>query len=117
MTRPYSEDLRERAVARYEAGETARSIAAALAISPSCASKWMKRKRETGSVAPGPGGGATKTPPSRAPGWLGRAGSGRRAQEADAVRSAGGLGARALPIGAIHDPRPGGGAPCARLQN
>jgi putative transposase len=60
MTRPYSEDLRERAVARYEAGETARSIAAALAISPSCASKWMKRKRETGSVAPGQVGGHKK---------------------------------------------------------
>ena len=48
MTRPYSEDLRERAVARYEAGETTRSIAAALRISPSCVSKWSKRKRETG---------------------------------------------------------------------
>jgi hypothetical protein len=33
-------------VARYEAGETTRSIAAALRISPSCVSKWMKLKRE-----------------------------------------------------------------------
>lgn len=60
MTRPYSEDLRERAVARYEAGETTRAIAAALRISPSCVSKWMKRKRETGSLAPDQIGGHKK---------------------------------------------------------
>jgi putative transposase len=57
MTRPYSEDLRERALARAAAGETIRSIAAALRISPSCVSKWKKRKRETGSLAPGKIGG------------------------------------------------------------
>lgn len=37
--RPYSEVLRERAVQRAEAGETMRSIAAALRISPSCVFK------------------------------------------------------------------------------
>jgi transposase len=52
MTRPYSQDLRERALARYEAGASIRSIGAALAISPSCALKWHKLKRETGSLAP-----------------------------------------------------------------
>ena len=51
MTRPYSEDLR--ALLRYEAGETTRSIAASLRISPSCVSKWLKLRRETGSLAPG----------------------------------------------------------------
>jgi transposase len=60
MTRPYSEDLRARAVARYEAGETIRSIGTALEISPSCVSKWVKRKRETGSLAPGQVGGHKK---------------------------------------------------------
>ena len=60
MTRPYSEDLRERAVLRYEAGETTRSIAAGLRISPSCVSKWLKLKRETGSLAPGKIGGHKK---------------------------------------------------------
>jgi putative transposase len=60
MTRPYSEDLRERAVARHEAGETMRSIAAALKISPSCVSKWSKRQRETGSLAPDQVGGYKK---------------------------------------------------------
>ncbi|MCA3419399.1 MAG: helix-turn-helix domain-containing protein, partial [Roseomonas sp.] len=57
MDRPYSEDLRERAVQRAvqraEAGETIRAIAAALRISPSCVSKWRKRQRETGALTPG----------------------------------------------------------------
>jgi transposase len=57
MTAPYSVDLRERALARKEAGETDREIAAALRISPSCVAKWMKRKRETGSLAPAQIGG------------------------------------------------------------
>jgi transposase len=57
MTVPYSVDLRERALARKDAGETNREIAAALKISPSCVSKWTKRKRETGSLAPAQVGG------------------------------------------------------------
>jgi putative transposase len=57
MTAPYSLDLRERALLRKEAGETIREIAAALLISPSCVSKWTKRKRETGSLAPAQIGG------------------------------------------------------------
>ena len=60
MTRPYSQDLRDRALARYEAGETIRSIGAALEISPSCVSKWHKLKRQTGSLAPGRIGGHKK---------------------------------------------------------
>jgi transposase len=55
--RPYSEDLRERAVRRAEAGETIRSIAEALQISPSCVSKWRKRLRETGALTPDQVGG------------------------------------------------------------
>ena len=57
MTAAYSLDLRERALARKEAGETNREIAAALRISPSCVSKWTKRKRETGSLVPAQIGG------------------------------------------------------------
>ena len=52
MTAPYSMDLRERAMARKAAGETNREIAAVLRIAPSCVSKWTKRERETGSLAP-----------------------------------------------------------------
>ena len=57
MTAPYSNDLRERALARKAAGETHREIAEALDISPSCLSKWATRKRETGSVTPAQIGG------------------------------------------------------------
>jgi hypothetical protein len=58
-------DLRERALARKEAGETNREIAVALRISPSCVSKWTKRKRETGSLAPTRIGGYKARRPSR----------------------------------------------------
>ena len=57
MTAPYSVDLRARAMARKAAGETNREIGAALRISPSCVSKWTKRERETGSLAPAQIGG------------------------------------------------------------
>jgi putative transposase len=57
MTRPYSEDLRERALLRADAGETIRSIAEAFRISPSCVSKWRKLRRETGGLTPGQIGG------------------------------------------------------------
>lgn len=52
MTQPYSEDLRGRALARVDAGESIRSIAAALQISPSCIPKWKKLKRQTGGLTP-----------------------------------------------------------------
>jgi putative transposase len=57
MTAPYSVDLRERALARKAAGETHAEIAAALQIAPSCISKWARRERETGSLAPAQIGG------------------------------------------------------------
>lgn len=60
MTKPYSEDLRERALARADAGETIREIGAALQISPSCVSKWRKLRRETGELTPGQVGGHKK---------------------------------------------------------
>jgi putative transposase len=60
MAKPYSEDLRERALARAAAGESVRSIAGALRISPSCLSKWKTRRRETGSLSPGKMGGHKK---------------------------------------------------------
>ena len=53
MTQPYSEDLRERALARSDAGEADRLIAEALRIAPSCLSKWRKLRRETGGLKPG----------------------------------------------------------------
>ncbi|WFU31149.1 IS630 family transposase [Bradyrhizobium brasilense] len=53
MTRPHSEDIRERAMARADAGETVRSIAEALQISPSLRDEL--EKSETGYRGPGPG--------------------------------------------------------------
>ena len=71
MTAPYSMDLRDRAMARKAAGQTNREIAAALGIAPSCVSKWTKRKRETGSVAPAQVGGyKPRTLSGDVAGWL-----------------------------------------------
>lgn len=71
MTAPYSTDLRERALARKAAGQTHREIAAALRISPSCVSKWTRRERETGSLAPAQiGGYKPRTLSGDAAGWL-----------------------------------------------
>lgn len=48
MTRPLSMDIRERAMARLEAGETVRAVADALSVAPSSVVKWSARKRSTG---------------------------------------------------------------------
>ncbi len=60
MTQAYSADLRERALARADRGETIRLIAAELQISASCVSKWRKLRRETGELKPGKMGGHKK---------------------------------------------------------
>lgn len=57
MSRPYSMDLRERAVAGVEAGESVRSVAAKLSVSASSVVRWAQRQRRTGSAAPGKIGG------------------------------------------------------------
>lgn len=57
MARPYSLDLRERALARVQAGESVRVIARALSISASSVVKWSGRFRATGSAAAGKMGG------------------------------------------------------------
>ena len=57
MGKPYSMDLRERAMRRVQAGEPVRRVAAALSVAPSTVVKWSLRARATGSVAPGRTGG------------------------------------------------------------
>ena len=57
MTRPYSMDLRERAVARVLAGESVRSVATVLSISAAAVVRWLGRHRATWSAAPGKIGG------------------------------------------------------------
>lgn len=54
MPKPYSLDLRDRAVSRVLAGETVRSVAAVLDVSVASVVKWSQLFRRTGSVAPGP---------------------------------------------------------------
>jgi transposase len=57
MAKPYSRDLRERVVERALAGESIRDVGARYGVSPSVVSKWSRRFRATGSVAPGQMGG------------------------------------------------------------
>jgi len=57
MTRPYSNDLRERVVRAHLDGEPIRSVAARFGVSVSSVPKWVARYRATGSVAPGRIGG------------------------------------------------------------
>jgi putative transposase len=57
MAKPYSMDLRQRAMDRLAVGETSHAVAAALKIAPSSVIKWADRQRKTGSAAPGKMGG------------------------------------------------------------
>ena len=57
MTRPYSNDLRERVVCAVSAGESCRAVAARFGVAVSTVVKWSQRQRRTGSVAPGKMGG------------------------------------------------------------
>ena len=60
MTRPLSNDLRERVVQAIAAGETCRVAAARFGVAVSSAVKWSQRYRATGSVAPAKMGGYRK---------------------------------------------------------
>ncbi len=57
MTRPYSNDLRERVVGAVQAGGSCRAVAARFGVAVSTVVKWSQRYRQTGSVAPGKVGG------------------------------------------------------------
>ena len=61
MTRPLSNDLRERVVAAVTGGESCRSIALRFNVAVSSVVKWSQRHRATGSVAPGKMGGHRKS--------------------------------------------------------
>jgi transposase len=60
MTRPLSNDLRERVVGAVLAGESCRTVAARFGVAVSSVVKWSQRHRATGSVAPGKMGGHRK---------------------------------------------------------
>ena len=57
MTKPLSDDLRERLVAAVEGGQTRRAAAERFGVAPSTAVKWMNRWRLEGHVKPRPMGG------------------------------------------------------------
>jgi putative transposase len=57
MTRPLSNDLRERVVAAVRGGESYRAVATRFGVAVSSVVKWSQRYRATGSVAPGKMGG------------------------------------------------------------
>jgi transposase len=57
MTNPYSLDLRNRVVARVEAGDSCRAVAERFGVSVASVVKWSQRKRQTGSAAALPMGG------------------------------------------------------------
>ncbi len=57
MTRPYSDDLRERVVEAMQAGESCRCVAARFGVAPSSVVKWTQRAARTGSVSPAKMGG------------------------------------------------------------
>jgi transposase len=57
MGKPYSDDLRERAVLALEAGYTRVEVAELYGLSLSSVGRYIKRKRERGSVSPEKFGG------------------------------------------------------------
>ena len=57
MPKAYSNDLRLRAVAAMQGGETCRAVAAGFDIAPSTAVKWFRRFKQSGSTAPAKIGG------------------------------------------------------------
>jgi transposase len=69
MPRPYSDDLRERAIEAVESGASRREAAERFEVSPSTVIKWMQRWRQTGSAAALPSGGST-LPLERHADWL-----------------------------------------------
>jgi transposase len=60
MTRPLSNDLRERVVSAVLGGESCRAAASRFGVAVSSVVKWSQRHRATGSVAPGKMGGHRK---------------------------------------------------------
>ena len=58
MTRPYSDDLRVRAVAAVAGGMSCRRAAEVFSVGASSVIRWVQRSRSRGSVSPDPIGGA-----------------------------------------------------------
>lgn len=70
MGKGYSKDLRERAVAIVEEGESAREAARILKVAASTAIRWVDKWTTTGSVAAKPGTGYSRSPLKAHERWL-----------------------------------------------
>jgi transposase len=52
--RPYSEDLRERVMVAVDRGEARDEVAERFSVSVPTITRWVRRRRETGGLAPTP---------------------------------------------------------------
>jgi transposase len=58
MPKPYSDDLRGRAIAIVESGASRHEVAGLFEVSPSTVINWLRRWRDDGSSAAKPSGGS-----------------------------------------------------------
>jgi transposase len=70
MAKGYSKDLRERAVAMVEEGDSRREVARVLDLAPSTAVRWLDRWITTGTVEAKPGTGYSRSPLRAHAQWL-----------------------------------------------
>ena len=70
MAKPYSEDLRERVVAAVEDGLSRRQAAGLFDLGISTVVHWVRRFRETGSVAAKPMGGDHRSLLTQERSWI-----------------------------------------------
>ena len=70
MAKGYSKDLRERAVALVEEGESRREVARVLNLAPSTAVRWLERWTTAGTVESKPGTGHSRSPLQAHAQWL-----------------------------------------------
>ena len=70
MANGYSNDLRVRAVAIVEDGDSAREAARLLNVGASTAIRWIERWTTTGSVEAKPGTGHSRSPLNKHERWL-----------------------------------------------
>jgi transposase len=69
MAKPYSDDLRARAIAIVEGGASRHEVAALFEVSPSSVIKWLQRWRDDGNSGAKPSGGSV-SPLEKHADWL-----------------------------------------------
>lgn len=70
MGKPYSDDLRDRAVAAMARGRSCRDVGAAFGIAPSTAGNWYRQYRRTNSYAALAMGGDRRSKLMEEAGWI-----------------------------------------------